>query len=65
MRRPIVTGTVGLTGVENAFDVLGDARDSREDPHRSQKLGRCAAAGESVTIPGRRPLHSSGYERKP
>ena len=37
---PMVTGTVGLSGVEEAFDALGDARDAGQDPDRPEAFGR-------------------------
>ena len=43
--RPLITGTVGLDGVEGAFDALGDPEAPREDPDRPEGLGE-AVVGE-------------------
>ena len=37
---PVVTGTVGLEGVDAAFDALGDPETPREDPDRPEARGR-------------------------
>ena len=42
--RPLITGTVGLDGVETAFDALERPRDAREDPDRpAQRRDRAVA----------------------
>ncbi len=50
--RPLVTGTVGLDGVDAAFTALGDARGAREGPrgpavHRDRSLSAADEAGEA------------------
>ena len=37
--RPLITGTVGLDGVDGAFAALGDPERAREDPDRPEGLG--------------------------
>ena len=49
--RPLITGTVGLDGVEAAFTALGRPRGPRQDPDRPAQRRRraCSRLEPSVT----------------
>ena len=52
--RPLITGTVGLDGVEAAFDALADPETPREDPdrpaQRRSRPGRLAHADRQTRL---------------